>query len=193
MTRPLTNVAEFNRQVTVAVKNLTETEFKIFHKKVALEALKRVVMKTPVDTGRCRANWQTTLGAPASGWVPWVETNEEGGIGDNSPHAANATNKALSEGSAKIAKIPLYGVVWLSNNLDYAPVLEFGLFRPPNPGPSRDPRPGRKGKILVENGFSRQAPKGMVNLTFLELLAMFGGAVAPSAASTTNATTGATP
>lgn len=95
-------------------------------KKLSFDAFRGIVMKTPVDTGRARANWRigvnvinlTTTGAPG----------EEGAAG------ASETGK-------------LNGIKWgdsiaISNNLPYIGALE--------------------------NGHSRQAPNGMLHLTFVE-------------------------
>ncbi len=38
-------------------------------REVALAADRTLVLNTPVDTGRARANWQVTLGTPAAGTV----------------------------------------------------------------------------------------------------------------------------
>ena len=70
--------------------------------------------------------------------------------------------------SLKIALLH-YSIVFVSNNVNHVIVLDQGLFTPPNPGPSKDKRDDRLGKVLVQDGYSIQAPLGMVDLTIEEL------------------------
>lgn len=152
------NLAEFERQIEKATEDLTETQLVAFHQKIALEALGRIVDKTPVDSGRARGNWQLTIGA-ASRRILDVED-----AGGGNTKVAGAT---------QIAALQPFQVVWISNNLPYILVLEHGGFVPPDPGPSKDPRKYRFGRVLVQGGYSVQAPQGMVSVTVSELLAIF--------------------
>ena len=54
---------EFTLQLN---KEILETDEKIdiAVQKIGIDALKNVVKKSPVDTGRFRGNWQTTIGTP---------------------------------------------------------------------------------------------------------------------------------
>lgn len=126
------NLAEFNKEVTAFAKTLVPQKLLQFQKKLVLEALKRIVMKTPVDTGRARGNWQVTIAEPSE--LQLKDTDVDG-------------SKVLAAGAAAIADLPPYQVVWISNNLDYIEALE--------------------------DGHSKQAPKGMVALTIAELTEMF--------------------
>tara|TARA_R110002153_G_scaffold112409_3_gene254463 strand:- start:566 stop:1003 length:438 start_codon:yes stop_codon:yes gene_type:complete len=107
-------------------------------RKVALELFKRVIYKTPVDTGRARANWQVTIGAQASGTIAIDDTN--GGATMSKATAASAGFKAGD-------------TIYLTNNLPYIRKLEEGGY-PDGP--------------KTVGGFSRQAPAGMVALTVQE-------------------------
>jgi len=80
-------------------------------RKVAVEMLDRIVDRTPVDTGRARANWQTTIGNAA--FSPVDKTDKTGG-------------SAKSAGAAVIASMNLGATVWLSNALPYTTRLEYG-------------------------------------------------------------------
>ena len=84
-------------------------------------------MKTPVDTGRARGNWQTTIGKPATGNV---DAEDKGG-GATIAKVAGAVQGWDGMGDA-----------FLSNNLPYINRLE--------------------------NGYSGQAPSGMVRVTMTE-------------------------
>lgn len=136
----------------------------------SLEALRRIVQRTPVDTGLARGNWQLTAEVPATGIVPSTD------------RSGQAT---LASGAAAATALRPFGVSWITNNLPYVRVLEFGLY--PNP-PKRGSRIRQKGRrrknvraggsgyeIRSAGGFSRQAPQGMVQVTAAEIQLMVTG------------------
>ncbi|ANT45259.1 tail component [Xanthomonas phage Xoo-sp2] len=73
-----------------------------------LELFKLVIFATPVDTGRLRGNWQTTINSPASA-----------AIGRDDPGGA----AAMAEAVANLGSI--VDVVWFTNNLPYAERIEY--------------------------------------------------------------------
>jgi hypothetical protein len=73
----------------------------------------------------------------------------------------------IAAGQGTIKSSPPFCVIWISNNVPYIGVLEYGLFEPPNPGVNRD------GDVKVSGGYSVQAPEGMVMVTLAELRTMF--------------------
>lgn len=77
-------------------------------RKVTFDVFRRVVLRSPVDTGRFRANWNISVGAPN-----YLTTNST----EESRGAAEA---------AKALTLPVGGVVYLSNGLPYAQRLEYG-------------------------------------------------------------------
>lgn len=85
-----------------------KADVEIVTRKVAFEAFRRVVLKSPVDTGRFRANWNYSLGAPDYGTT--TATNEGRG----------------QQEAAKALGMPLGGVAYFSNGLPYAGRLEYG-------------------------------------------------------------------
>lgn len=95
-----------------------------------------IVKKTPVDTGRARGNWNPSVGSPDL----TVDENA------TQPKAKDVSAFPQSKGDE-----PIY----ISNDLPYIRKLEFGEY--PNP-PKKD-----GGKTV--NGYSRQAPHGMVGIT----------------------------
>jgi hypothetical protein len=100
-------------------------------RKVALELFTRIIYKTPVDTGRARANWQVAIGTPAAGTV---EIDDKSG------------NATVSKATAKSAGFKAGDTIYLANNLPYIRRLE--------------------------DGYSQQAPAGMVTLTVQEFAAV---------------------
>lgn len=78
---------------------------------VALEALRRAVLKSPVATGRFRGNWQAALNVRPDGSLE-VEDKDGG--------------PTISKGSRNISQLKPYEVVYLANNVEYAAALEGG-------------------------------------------------------------------
>ncbi len=72
-----------------------------------LELFSLVIYATPVDTGRLRGNWQTTINTPASGTKDTTDANA-----------------AVAEAVANLGS--LVDVVWFVNNLPYAERIEYG-------------------------------------------------------------------
>jgi len=99
---------------------------------VTLALFKSIIVGTPVDTGRARGNWQTSIGQPITGTVTRLDPSGSAAIG---------------EAQATIG--PAGGITWLSNNLPYIGVLEYGGY-PEGPN--------------TIGGFSKQAPAGMVRI-----------------------------
>jgi nucleoid DNA-binding protein len=163
MVEDLTNYDEFARQMKDARKRIVEVDFVDFVRKVALTLIKKVVERTPVDTGRARGNWQVSLNTPRNS-----EIGRKDKTGEKVKAEAQSliTNKFF-EGNADKT------VIWLANNVPYILVLEFGQFVPKDPGPSKDKRKDRFGQVLVKGGFSVQAPHGMVDVSLGEVNAMF--------------------
>lgn len=80
-------------------------------RKVTFDLYRNVVLKSPVDTGRFRANWNVSFGVPS--YTTTGSTDAGRGLQE--------AGKALS--------LPVGGVVFLSNGLAYARRLEMGYSR----------------------------------------------------------------
>lgn len=78
---------------------------------ISMALLTEVVTRSPVDTGRFRANNQVSLGAP-----DYASTE--------STDASGA--QTIQQGSAVIAQGMPYSVIFIQNNLPYAESLENG-------------------------------------------------------------------
>lgn len=109
-------------------------------RKTVGEIFRRVILRTPVDTGRARGNWQATTGSPATGELG---ENRNAKVGTAPALRALEVARGWKVGSASI---------FLTNNLPYIERLE--------------------------NGYSGQAPQGMVAITVAE----FGGIAEDAAA-----------
>ena len=111
-------------------------------RQVVLDIFRRIIFKTPVDEGRARANWQTSIGSPITGTL---ETFDKTG------------NATLAKAKAILAIAKTGDTIYLANNLPYIMRLEEGGY---GEGPK------------TVGGFSRQAPQGMVTLTVQEFAAV---------------------
>jgi len=80
-------------------------------KKIALEVLSRLVLKTPVDTGRARGNWQVTVNSPAT---TWEDTKDKGG------------GATIGKGTSVIMAEDDLPHFWITNNVPYITRLEEG-------------------------------------------------------------------
>jgi hypothetical protein len=82
------------------------------HRALTLEALKGVVLMSPVDKGRFRGNWQVTIGEPA-----------QASLLDALDKAGSVT---IAKGAEVIAQAKAFSITWIVNNLAYANELEKG-------------------------------------------------------------------
>jgi hypothetical protein len=73
-----------------------------------LELFKLIIYATPVDTGRLRGNWQTTINSPARGTKDRVD-----------PSGAAAMAEAIANLGG------LADAVWFVNNLPYVERIEY--------------------------------------------------------------------
>lgn len=107
---------------------------------VTLEGQRRIMEKTPVDTGRARANWNTTAGEAD------VATDE--GL----TSADVASKQSAGAGTISKHDFTKGESIFVANGLPYIEELE--------------------------NGSSKQAPNGMVELTLAELAPVLDAAAA---------------
>lgn len=154
-------MAKWSMDLNKYVKD-KETEIKDVRKAYAFGLYSSIVEKTPAHKqhgGRARGNWNISAGS--------VDTS-----------TSNATKpKYTSPSSVPEPKgdEPIY----ISNNLPYITTLEYGGY----PDPVEKGTWIKKGKgkghyeKLSENGFSKQAPEGMVGVTLANNRAIFDSAV----------------
>ncbi|MEG1625117.1 HK97 gp10 family phage protein [Pseudomonas sp.] len=96
-----------------------------------------LIRMSPVDTGRFRGNWQFSIDAPASGTLSNIDRE-----GDSTLARIVGDSIEFKAGTT----------AYIVNNLPYALVLEFGGYNGPT-------------EKVTDDGYSRQAPKGMVRVT----------------------------
>jgi hypothetical protein len=101
------------KRIDMAIDNLV--------KKVALTADQTVVLATPVDTGRARSNWITTINSPNSGTIDPYSPGDKLGIGET----ANA-QAAMDQAKAVVATRMRGQSIHITNNLEYIGELNRG-------------------------------------------------------------------
>lgn len=148
-------------------------------RKLVLEALTRCVNRSPVDTGRFRANWTVSVGQ--EGLRFFFDATDAG----------RSSGVAVNRERPIIDKIPAFSIAFVQNNIPYAEVIEFGGYVPKDPPNSPDAnkhrassrsKPKREavaakfgdpGYPLVRGGFSIQAPRGIASIVSQELAQIF--------------------
>ncbi len=133
----------------------------------AFEVFKRVVERTPVDTGAARQNWLVTINNQTE---EFDETKKKGG-------------RVMSDGAKQIESAKGDDTIYIQNNVPYIRKLEYGgygkeikLFEEMVFKASNTYYNEEGGKTI--NGFSKQAPRGMVGATLAKADALWERAVA---------------
>ena len=97
-------IGDFEKKALGRIRN--------FRRALAMKVFSRVILRTPVDTGRARGNWQCTMGSPADGVL-------------------DAEDKTGAEAIARARDVSV-GIgtddrsIFLTNNLPYIEALENG-------------------------------------------------------------------
>lgn len=112
-----------------------EQDADVLVRTICLDLLKDIVLNTPVDTGRARANWLCSIGTPQSGTISF---SADSGSGVTAPRDSAGSADAIAKGQVAVAQAT-GNIFWITNNLPYISRLEF-------------------------DQWSDQAPNGMVRL-----------------------------
>jgi len=129
-------------------------------KKIALDCFSKIIMRSPVDTGRFRGNWQVSIGEMPAGTI-LIESENKKIASAEDDEATEEKERSVydkdgtitvGKAQAEILGLKAGDVIFLVNNLPYA--------------------------WQLENGHSRQSPNGMVELTVIEYQQMLDDAVA---------------
>ncbi|QPI13739.1 putative tail protein [Serratia phage Tsm2] len=141
---------------------------------VSFKLFSAIIMASPVDTGRFRMNWQAAGGLPASGELP----------------GEDKTGKTAEGRAQEFVKNSEYWEEFtLTNNLPYAEIIEFGGYSTGFMGPQRPDASGlasftgpikhssfvgpkRQREQKTVNGFSKQAPQGVVRVNITRFNAL---------------------
>lgn len=113
-------------------------------RKIGYEVFRTIVLRSPVDTGRFRSNWNYSLNSPDPTITTIDPTTKARKAGDAAPVSAPTAsgNDRGTQQAAMVLTMAAGSVSFLSNGLPYA--------------------------VRLENGYSKQAPQGMVRITAAE-------------------------
>lgn len=137
------NTAEFMRSFDASAK-VAKQDYHQALRGVALQMFGSIVLRTPVDTGRARGNWQIEFNKTPTGEVGTAESwTQKGSEGVQAPTESRTSIAVTNEAQNRIG----YGdkefnSIVMANNLPYINRLE--------------------------TGWSDQAPAGMVRITLTE-------------------------
>ena len=104
----MANAKHFSIDLTRWGVSLEKEQAPKFIRKIALDLLRKVTMKSPVDTGRFRANWMVGIG------------------GADETTTDSTVNDAMMRGAIILSAYSDLKQIHLSNNLSYAAELEHG-------------------------------------------------------------------
>ena len=104
----MANAKQFSIDLTRWGNSLEKEQALKFIRKIALDLLKKITVKSPVKTGRFKANWMTGIGGAD-------ETTTESTVDD-----------AVMRGSIILSGYRDLKQIHISNNLPYAAALEHG-------------------------------------------------------------------
>lgn len=119
-------------------------------REIAIDLFTGISRQTPVDTGRLKRNWNASLNSPDLSTTTSVDPAGEASISN-----MKGVVKKAKEGDS----------IFYSNNLVYAPIIEYGLYPI-----TESPR--------TSGGFSRQAPNGMVRINIARVNEIMRKAIA---------------
>lgn len=103
------NLDEFLANLEREVRVATEQDSVTLQRVIATEALTRVVLRTRVDTGRARGNWQLSVGGSPAGETGVLDPNGQ---------------STIQAGLAALAELRPFSDVVVGNNVEYIIYLE---------------------------------------------------------------------
>lgn len=105
-----------SQQIERVMREEVEQKVLLITKKMALTLLRKVIQKSPVDSGRFRGNWQLEVGAEPSGTLNVVNRAAKGTM----------PTETFSPAAASVQKALPFEPIYIVNNLPYAQALENG-------------------------------------------------------------------
>lgn len=112
MTIRIINLNDFNRELKEFGQDLVPEEHLTLQKTIAIDLLRRIIFRTPVDTGRARGNWQVNRGRALEQSIPQLDKQ-------------GVSTLAQGANTITLATLP-YGVITIFNNVNYINILEGG-------------------------------------------------------------------
>jgi hypothetical protein len=147
----VTAVDEFNLALDAFLGKQVPAIALAVQKKVALQAFRGVVKKSPVDTGRFRGNWHLTI-TPSDTATEFTDKQSRG---------SDPSGSAVSSAVSALSQIQPYGVAYLQNALPYAERLENGWSKQQPMGMVAVTLAELQGQFIDASGPSPEAPDGV--------------------------------
>ncbi len=160
-----TNAKMFNSEILRWVNEEVPRALADLTVAIAIDLRATAAKYTPKDTGYHATRWQI-----ATGTVPQTPAPAPtAALGGTAVGILGLTTGPQARGAGgRFRRAPKGEDMFVFNDARAIRILDEGGFVPPDPGPSRDPRPHRRGRILVAGGYSTQAPNGIVDKAVAE-------------------------
>lgn len=98
-------------------------------RKIGLELFTKVVMKSPVDTGRFRGNWNLSVN------IPDVSTSD---ATDKKPFGSQPSATLFGKAESNVSRWKINdNAIYIANGLPYAERLEYGYSKQASGGVAR--------------------------------------------------------
>lgn len=145
--------AKFGKKLEGATARIIDKAEKRVKNLIGVTA-REIIRRTPKDKGLLINNWYASKGGFPQG---------------RNKSFDRSGKKSIARINKTVDSLKLGQTFYMANNLPYARVVEYGLY----PNPPKNPT----GKTV--NGFSKQAPAGMVRINIRKLISKIraGGAV----------------
>ena len=104
----------------------TENQMRLVVKKFALELFTLIVRRSPVDTGRFRANNQIDINRMSPESVLEFKETDAGAVIKFSGGGVGGGGNVIARESSKLAEYELGDTIFIYNNVEYAIALEYG-------------------------------------------------------------------
>lgn len=127
----------------------TETVMDDILQTIVFKVGESVVRLSPVDSGRFRGNWQLSIDSTAGSSL--VRYDKDG-------------QSTINEIASRANSFTAGQVAYIQNHVLYGNDLEYGLYNGPT-------------SKVTDEGFSRQAPSGMVRITEMQFDSIVAEAV----------------
>lgn len=125
----ITNLGDFDDWINDMEEQMVDHGMQVMLK-ISIDLWRKIVLKTPVDTGRARASWNHSAGYP------------DGSVPDEGDHSEYKGNSVPSPD----VSIPSSGKsIHISSNLNYITFLEEG-----SPGPGSDQAPQGMVQVSIQ-------------------------------------------
>jgi len=106
-----TNARQFSLQLERFSRDTVPETLGKVTRALGLEAMRRLVLRTPVDTGRARGGWGANIGAPFEGTRAGTDVSGA---------------ETIADGSSVIATARPFQTIHISSNVEYILPLENG-------------------------------------------------------------------